>query len=91
MLARLLLTAHLPDLKSTVIWVLSDLSGQRYLHDLSQHGKNDISAALPALILTLDDPTVRGWAANTIGAIGPKAAEAVPKLVRGAGARDGSQ
>jgi hypothetical protein len=33
-------------------------------------------------MLALDDPTVRGLAARTIGTIGPKAAGAAPKLVR---------
>jgi hypothetical protein len=69
------------DLKQTIIWILSDLSAERVFHDLSRHKRDDISAALPALILALDDPTVRGAAAGVVGAIGPEAAEAVPKLV----------
>jgi HEAT repeat protein len=43
--------------------------------------KTDISAALPVLILALDDPNARSHAASLIGGIGPKAAETVPKLV----------
>jgi hypothetical protein len=69
------------DQKATVISILGDLGGERQSRDGSPHGKNDISAALPALILALDDPTVRGLAASTVGQIGPKAADAVPKFV----------
>lgn len=65
------------DLIHTILWILGDLRGAPWTK------QNDISAALPALILALDDsdPTTRSWAANNIGAIGPTAAEAAPKLV----------
>jgi hypothetical protein len=83
------------DLTSTTLWILGGLSGPWTYRNGSQHDKNDISAALPALILALDDPTGQQWATGTIGAIGPKAAEAVPKLLAlvddgNAGARMGA-
>ena len=45
--------------------------------------KVDISAALPELIMALNDPDskVRSWAAQAIGDIGPNAAAAVPALL----------
>lgn len=69
------------DLTSTVLWILGSVSGPYADRDGKQHEGSDISAALPALILALDDPNAQTWAAGTIGAIGPKAAEAVPKLI----------
>jgi hypothetical protein len=75
------------DLTATILWIFGspDVPGWALGHPSGrrQHEKTDISAALPALILTLDhpDPGTRSWAANDIGAIGPKAAVAVPKLV----------
>jgi HEAT repeat protein len=69
------------DLTSTILWILGDLSGPRTFHDGSQHERNDISAALPALILALDDPTAQLWAAPIIGSIGQKATAAMPRLL----------
>lgn len=69
------------DLTATILWVLAKVSGPYASRDGKQHEKNDISAALPVLILALDDPNAREPAARTIGAIGPKAAQTVPKLV----------
>jgi len=65
------------DLKSTILWILSDLRGAPWTT------QNDISAALPALILALDDsdPGVRSHAGAILGGFGPQAAEAVPKLL----------
>ena len=70
------------DLPNTILYILDVLStGPYFSADGKQHEKNDISAALPVLILALDDPHARSRAANGIRVIGPKAAEAVPKLV----------
>src|SRR6185312_12601918 len=69
------------DLTSTILWILGSVSGPYTDRDGKQHEKNDISAALPAFVLALDDPNARTWAASGIGAMGPKAAEAVAKLV----------
>jgi HEAT repeat protein len=43
----------------------------------------NVRMALPALVRALkdSDPTVRAWAAQAIGGVGPDAAEAVPALV----------
>lgn len=69
------------DLTSTILWILSGLSGPWTSRNGTQHDRDDISAALPALILALDDPTGRQWAAGIVGSIGAKAAEALPKLL----------
>jgi HEAT repeat protein len=69
------------DLTSTILWILSGLSGPWTSRAGSQHNQNDISAALPALILALDDPTGQQSAAGIVGSIGPKAAETVPRLL----------
>jgi HEAT repeat protein len=69
------------DLTDTLFWILGSISGPYTDRDDKQHEKNDISAALPVLILALDDPNARGRAARIIGAIGPEAEKTVPKLV----------
>jgi HEAT repeat protein len=69
------------DLTNTILWILSNVSSPYISRDGRQPEKNDISAALPALILALDDPNEGSHAASIIGAIGPKATEVVPRLV----------
>ena len=69
------------DLTNTIFWILGSVSGPYTDRAGKQHEKNDISAALPVLILALDDPSGRSQAASLIGAIGPRAAETVPKLI----------
>jgi hypothetical protein len=69
------------DLISTILWILGDISGPRTFRDGSQHERNDVSAALPALILAVDDPTAQQWAAAAIGSIGQKAGAALPRLL----------
>jgi hypothetical protein len=69
------------DLTDTIVSILRSVSGPYTSRDGKRHEKNDISAALPALMLALDDPTARAWTATDIGVIGPKAAAAVPKLL----------
>jgi HEAT repeat protein len=69
------------DLTSTVLWILSSVSGPYTDRNGKQHEGSDISAALPTLILALDDPNARALAASAIGAIGPRAAETLPKLM----------
>ena len=46
--------------------------------------KLDITTALPALVVALQDrePNVRAWSAQAIGEIGPDAESAVPELIR---------
>jgi hypothetical protein len=60
------------DLTSTILWILGKVHGPYSSRDGKQHEKN-VSAALPVLILALnDDPKVGGLAARMlIGAIGP--------------------
>jgi len=45
--------------------------------------KVDISPALPTLVIAFKDPdpSVRGWAAQAIGNMGPRGAAAVPDLI----------
>jgi len=69
------------DLTNTIFWILGTVSGPYTSRDGDQREKTDISAALPVLIRALDDPKARSLAARTMGAIGPNATEAVPKLV----------
>jgi HEAT repeat protein len=70
------------NLRRNVVLALNVLGGGWYFGD-RQPPKIDISAALPMLIAALSDSdaTVRGWAAEDIGDIGPRAAGAVPNLV----------
>ena len=69
------------DLSDTTFSILDKVSGPYTSRDGKQHEKNDISAALPVLILALDDRVVGGGAARLLGTMGPKASQAVPKLV----------
>jgi hypothetical protein len=69
------------DLTDTIFWILGTVTGPYTDRYGKQHERTDISAALPVLIIALDDPTARGRAARTIGAIGQKAEKTVPKLV----------
>lgn len=69
------------DLRDTVLGILSTISGPYTSRDGKQHDKTDISAGLPVLILALDDRVAAGTAARLLGAMGPNAAAAVPKLV----------
>jgi hypothetical protein len=70
------------DLTESIFGILGSVSRPSYTSpDGSRHEKIDISAALPVLILALDDPNARWQVPHVIGAIGPKAAEAVPKLL----------
>jgi hypothetical protein len=80
-LARALQSSDV-GLRRNVILVLGVLAGGWYFSDRSPP-KIDIRAALPALITALRDSdlTVRAWAAEDIGDVGPGAVEAVPQLV----------
>ncbi|MCI0443866.1 HEAT repeat domain-containing protein [bacterium] len=66
-------------IRKNVALVLFALGGRWY--DRSKQTL-DISPCLPALIRALkdNDPSVRAWCAQSIGQIGPNAAEAVPHL-----------
>jgi Carboxypeptidase regulatory-like domain/HEAT repeats len=64
--------------RRNVCLTLQDLSGS-----FSSRAHVDIEDALPALISALKDTDsyVRGWCAQSIGNIGPKAAVAIPALI----------
>lgn len=76
------------DLTSTLLWILGGIDDRHTDRDGIQHEKTDLSPALPALMQALNEPNSRSWAAGIIGSIGPKAAEAVPKLVALLGEED---
>jgi hypothetical protein len=71
-----------PDLRlrRNAVLALGVLSGGWWRFECGP-AKVDIAPALPALLIALSDPDVRGWAAQAVGNIGANAAAAVPALI----------